>query len=125
MKLLDTSVVVDHLRGRTEAVRLLTGLAEDRVPLLASEVTRFELAAGVRDEEEDKLERFFGAVEWIPVGEAVSRLAGDLARKFRQSHGGIDTADYLIAATTLLAGADLLTINVRHFPMIRDLVSPY
>ncbi|MCB8915573.1 MAG: type II toxin-antitoxin system VapC family toxin [Thermoleophilales bacterium] len=125
MKLLDTSVIVDFLRGRLDAVRLLTELTEKREPLLSSEVTRFELLAGVRGEEEQALERFFQAIEWIPVGEPVSCLAGDLARKFQASHSGIDTADYLIAATSLLAEADLLTINVRHFPMIERLQPAY
>ncbi|MFN8141027.1 MAG: type II toxin-antitoxin system VapC family toxin [Solirubrobacterales bacterium] len=125
MKLLDTSVVVDFLRGRGEAIRLLTDLTESHEALLASEVTRFELMAGVRASEEASLERFFSAVEWVPVGEPVSRLAGDLARRFRPSHSGIDTADYLIAATSLVAGCDLLTTNVRHFPMFEALKSAY
>ncbi|HSS77889.1 MAG TPA: type II toxin-antitoxin system VapC family toxin, partial [Thermoanaerobaculia bacterium] len=33
--------------------------------------------------------------------------------------------DYLIAATTLLLDADLLTTNVRHFPMIDGLQPAY
>ncbi|HMU26181.1 MAG TPA: type II toxin-antitoxin system VapC family toxin [Solirubrobacterales bacterium] len=125
MKLLDTSVVIDFLRGKGAAIRLLTGLAEGHEPLLASEVTRFELLAGVRAGEEASLERFFTAIEWVPVGESICRLAGDLARKFRPSHSGIDMADYLIAATSMLADADLLTTNVRHFPMIEGLAPAY
>lgn len=125
MKLLDTSVIVDFLRGRAEAIRLLTDITEKREPVMASELTRFELLAGVREEEEAALERFFTAVEWIPAGEEASRLGGDLARKYRQSHSGIDAVDYLIAATCLLAEADLLTRNVRHFPMFEDLTAAY
>lgn len=34
-------------------------------------------------------------------------------------------ADYLIAATSMLADADLLTTNVRHFPMIEGLAPAY
>lgn len=125
MRVLDTSVAVDFLRGRDEAVKLLTDLAERRELLLASEVTRFELLAGVRSEEEAALEHFFTAIEWFAVDGQVSRLAGDLARRFRLSHQGIDAADYLIAATALLAEAPLLTMNVRHFPMLPDLTPAY
>jgi predicted nucleic acid-binding protein len=34
-------------------------------------------------------------------------------------------ADYLIAATALLLEADLITTNLRYFPMIEDLRAPY
>ena len=125
MKLLDTSVAIDHLRGAPPAVDLLTGLLEAEQPILASEVVRFELLAGVREEEADALERFFTAISWIPVGEEVARAAGSLAQAHRRSHSGIDDADYLIAATALLLEADLLTTNVRHFPMFGGLHAAY
>ena len=125
MKLLDTSVAIDHLRGLRPAVVLLEGLIEADEPLFASEVVRFELLAGVREKEVDALERFFSAVSWVPVGEEVARAAGSLALRHRRSHGGIDDADYLIAATALLLDADLLTTNVRHFPMIAELEAAY
>lgn len=125
MKLLDTSVAVDHLRGLTKAVDLLGGLLEAEELLLASEVVRFELLAGVRKGEVEALEQFFSALSWVPVGEEVARTAGALAQRHRRSHSGIDDADYLIAATAFLLDADLLTTNVRHFPMIHGLESAY
>ncbi|HWE82491.1 MAG TPA: type II toxin-antitoxin system VapC family toxin [Gaiellaceae bacterium] len=125
MKLLDTTVAVDHLRGDQAAVNLLTGLIESDETLAASEVVRFELVAGVREDELPALEYFFSAVSWVAVGEDVARTAGELARKHRHAHSGIDDADYLIAATALLLGADLLTTNVRHFPMLPGLQPPY
>lgn len=125
MKLLDTSVAVDHLRGSPEAADLLSGLIEADELLLASEVVRFELLAGVRKAEVETLEQFFSALSWVPVGEEVARTAGALAKRHRRSHSGIDDADYLIAATALLLEADLLTTNVRHFPMLAGLEPAY
>lgn len=125
MRLLDTSVAIDHLRGLSSAVELLTGMLEVEESVLASEVVRFELLAGVREKEVDALERFFSAISWVPVGEEVSRAAGSLAQRHRRSHSGIDDADYLIAATALLLDAELLTTNVRHFPMINGLEPAY
>jgi predicted nucleic acid-binding protein len=125
VKLLDTSVAIDHLRGSPEAVELLSSLIEAEALLLASEVVRFELLAGVRKGEVDALEQFFSALSWVPVGEETSRAAAALAQSHRRAHSGIDDADYLIAATALLLEADLLTTNVRHFPMIRGLESAY
>lgn len=125
MKLLDTTVAIDHLRGDEAAIDLLRDLVENEETLAASEVVRFELVAGVRDDELPALERFFSAVSWVPVGEDVARAAGELARRHRRTHSGIDDADYLIAATALLLEADLLTTNVRHFPMLPGLAPPY
>lgn len=125
MKLVDTTVAIDHLRGAPPAVELLRGLTERDESLAASEVVRFELLAGVRSGELEALERFFSALSWVPADEAVARTAGLLARRHRSAHGGIDDADYLIAATAIVLDAELLTTNVRHFPMLEGLRSPY
>jgi predicted nucleic acid-binding protein len=125
VKLLDTTVAVDHLRGDQAAVDLLRELGENDETLVASEIVRFELVAGVRDDELPALEQFFAAVSWVAVSEDVARTAGELARKHRRAYSGIGTADYLVAATALLLEADLLTTNVRHFPMLPGLKPPY
>jgi predicted nucleic acid-binding protein len=46
-------------------------------------------------------------------------------REHRRSHQGIGLGDYLIAATTDVEGLDLATLNVHHFPMIKDLQPPF
>jgi predicted nucleic acid-binding protein len=125
VKLLDTSVAVDHLRGAAPAVELLGRLTEEDETLAASELVRFELLAGVRPNELSALEQFFSALVWLPVEEDVARTAGLLARKYRQAYNGIDDIDYVIAATAIILDADLLTTNVRRFSMMPGLRSPY
>lgn len=125
MKLIDTTVAVDHLRGIEPAVVLMTDLVEEGETLAASELVRFELLAGVRPRETDALEQFFSSLVWLVVDEDIARTAGSLARKHRGAHSGIDDADYLIAATAIVCDVDLLTTNVRHFPMFPGLASPY
>ncbi len=125
MKLIDTTIAVDHLRGASTATQLLTGLISEGETLVASEITRFELLAGVRKAEMKALEAFFSSLEWAPIDEEIGRTAGTLAHRLRRSHSGIDDADYLIAATAIVFEADLLTTNVRHFPMIEGLRAPY
>jgi predicted nucleic acid-binding protein len=125
VKLLDTSVAIDHLRGAQPAVDLLRRLVDEEEPVISSEVVRFELLAGVRAKEIDALEQFFSAVTWVPVDESISRTAGDLALQHRRAYVGINDADYLIAATALVVDADLLTMNVRHFPMLTGLRPAY
>jgi len=125
MKLVDTSVAIDHLRGAEPAFELLTSLIGGDETIAASEIIRFELLAGVREKELEALEQFFSALLWIAVDEDVARTAGSLARKQRKAVSGIDDADYLIAATALVFDAELLTTNVRHFPMLPGLRPAY
>jgi predicted nucleic acid-binding protein len=125
VKLLDTSVAIDHLRGTPAAVELLLRLVDEEEPVLASEIVRFELLGGARADELDALEQFLSVLSWIPVDEGIARTAGTLAQQHRGAHSGIDDADYLIAATSLLLDAELLTTNVRHFPMFEGLQAAY
>lgn len=125
MRLLDTSVAVDHLRGHQPATQLLDDLLSAHEALLSSELVRFELLSGARAADESAVERFLEAVDWIPITEAVSRQAARYARAYRASHSGIDDADYLIAATATILDAPLLTTNLRHFPMFENLTRPY
>lgn len=125
MKLLDTSVAIDHLRGYTPATTLLEDLLRSEDSLVASELTRFELLARMRPDEQTDLETFFLVVDWVPVTEDIVHRAGAYARSYRRSHSRIGAVDYLIAGTTSALDADLLTTNVRHFPMFEGLQPPY
>lgn len=125
MKLIDTSVAVDHLRGYGPATVLLEDLVRSTEPVVASELTRFELLAGARPDERDRLKDFFSVIDWVPVTEDVACRAGEYARLYRRSHSGIGVVDYMLAGTVSALGADLVTINVRHFPMFDDLRPPY
>ena len=125
MKLIDTTIAVDHLRGASAALDLLTALIDTDDDLLASELVRFELLAGIRDKELAAFEEFCSALRWVEVTEDVARVAGQLARRYRRGHSGIGAVNYLIAATAIVIDADLLTTNVRHFPMYPKLKPAY
>ena len=120
--LLDTSVVIDILRGAAPAIAYARGLPE---PPICSEITRVEVVRGLRSSERRATERLFAALRWVPVDEPIARRAGELGRRFRRSHQGLATADLLIAATVQELGCELATLNVRHFPMIAGLAPPY
>jgi predicted nucleic acid-binding protein len=97
------------------------GTSRTRESLVANELTRFELLAGARSEEHDDLESFFRYWTGSPVTEDATRRAGEYARTYRRSHSGIRGVDYLLAGTVSAVSADLVTVNVRHFPIFDDL----
>ena len=123
--LLDTSVLIDHLRGDPRAVELLDDLVVADEAVWAATPTRTELLAGIRVRERDALGRLFAALAWADITTVIADDAGELARRYRRSHQGIDAVDYLVAAAARSLGARLLTLNVRHFPMFPTLKPAY
>lgn len=123
--LLDTSVLIDHLRGDPAARGALAGAAAEGRRLTASVVVKVEILAGMRPTEEAVTRRLLDAVEWLPVGDDIAELAGQLANRYLRSHPGVDPVDYIIAATALTHDGSLWTRNVKHFPMFDGLAAPY
>ena len=68
--------------------------------------------------------QFLLAFKVVPVDEELAKQGGLLRRKYHASHG-IGLADALIAATALGIGAELVTFNRRHYPMIEEVSIPY
>ncbi len=122
--LVDTSVLIDVLRGEVAAAEVLRN-ARMAGPLHASEVTRLEVLAGMRPPEEAATRALLAALTWHPLDDRVAEVAGDLGRRWLLSNRGIDSADLAIAATAVLLDAALLTRNIKHFPMFSGLSAPY
>lgn len=122
MVLLDTSVLIDVLRGSEPAADWLSSLGE--VPS-CSELTRAEVLRGVRSPERSRTDRLLGALRWVDVDEQISRRGGELGRRYRRSHQGLSIVDFLIAGTAQLLDAELATANVRRYPMFPGLAPPY
>jgi predicted nucleic acid-binding protein len=118
----DTSVLIDVLRGDAAAHGYVRSLGD--VPI-CSEVTRIEIARGLRTGERTRVEDLFRTLRWVPVDEPIARRAGELGRRWDRHRPGIALADLVIAATAHHVDADLATANVRHFPMFGDLRAPY
>lgn len=120
--LLDTTVLIDHLRGFTPAGEYIAALAG---PPTCSEITRVEVLRGVKTSERRRVQRMFALIAWVPVDETIATRAGELGRRWRRSHPGIGVPDLAIAATAELREAELATSNLKHFPMFDGLRVPY
>lgn len=120
--LLDTSIVIDMLRGFAPALAYARALGE---PPTCSEVTRVEVLRGLRSAERRSTQRLLASLRWAGVDEPVAQRAGEMGRTWRRSHQGIATADLIVAATAEELGLGLATLNTKHFPMIKGLRPPY
>ena len=119
----DSTILIAHLRGDTNATRLLLATPADE--RLASVLSRTELEGGMRSPERADVARLLGVMQLVPVSDAIASRAGEHVRTYRRSHQGIDIVDFVIAASAEAHQAELLTLNVKHFPMFKGLKRPW
>lgn len=118
----DATVLIDHLRGSTDAARFLAGLPAAPI---CSEVTRVEVGRGLRSAERRAASQLFATIDWVDLTVDISSGAAELGRRYRRSHHTIDVADLIVAATAQHLGCEPATTNIKHFPMFPSLTSPY
>lgn len=110
----DSSILIDCLRGRGDAISFLTAQSagvRPRTHLLVAA----ELLTGARDRNEQTLiDSFLQSFDLAVPTESDGLVALDLYRQFRLSHG-VDWPDCQIAATALRLGVEVFTQNVKHF----------
>jgi predicted nucleic acid-binding protein len=123
--LVDSDVLIEHLRGSTAARDWLVQARESAGPLAISVVSLTEIAGGMRSPERREVVRLLGSMQRFEVSERVAWRAAALMREYRRSYSGIGPGDYLIAATALTEGLELATLNTRHYPMLPGLARPF
>lgn len=114
--LLDTTVLIDALRGRPAADRIRRLRDAGTVPLLCA-VNVEELWRGLRSEGVDDVRRLVEAVRLVPLGRAEGERAGAWRREHAARGITLHQADCLIAAAAVTADATLATGNPADFPM--------
>ena len=119
MMLVDTDVLIWHLRGYPQATRRLDELGA----LTLSAVSYLEVLQGMRNKAElvavKKMLTYRGAT-LLAVSEGITQRAIELMEAITLSHG-LQMGDALIAATALDHGLPVLTANVKHFGAVQGL----
>lgn len=120
--LLDSNILVDYLRNRTEAVEFFGRLSA--APKISA-ITVAELYAGVREgREREILDRLVADIGVVNVDSVIAAKGGLLRREYLKTFG-LEIADAIIAATAQIEDAELVTLNRKHFPMFSRVVVPY
>ncbi|MFI5366858.1 MAG: PIN domain-containing protein [Candidatus Binatia bacterium] len=117
--IIDTTILVDLLRGSTSARTFLSRVSP--AERLVSAVTVAELIEGCRSRREVAVlnrELRLYTIRWID--EPQSQLADRWHRRFRLSKG-IGYLDCLIAAAASCSTATLVTLNEKHFRFLPGL----
>jgi predicted nucleic acid-binding protein len=114
--LLDSTVIIDALRGRAAATRV-AGLRRAGIEPWVCAISIEEIWRGVRTSEESTVRRLFNGLRVAPLGVAEGIRAGAWRREFSERGTTLHQADCLIAAAAVGIGASLATANVDDFPM--------
>jgi predicted nucleic acid-binding protein len=114
---IDTSILIDQLRGGLHWNKFFSGL-EGGVELFLPTIVIYELFSGKSSKnrkQESKIEDFIKHFTKIELSAEIARLAGEL---FRDNDLNLDTSDYLIAASAIEIGAQIVTLDKKHFSKI-------
>lgn len=115
--LLDTTALIDHLRGRQEVVKVVRDLVDEGHQLGACCVNIAELYSGLREKDQTKADRFVDSLEVYEVTREIAKQAGRYRFGFARKGITLSIADTIVAAAAISHSATLITANVRDYPM--------
>lgn len=114
---LDTTVLIDILRGRPAGRRVL-GLRQAGDQPVTTAIRVEEVARGSRQKERAEIRRLFDGLLILSIGRAEAELAGEWRGEHASRGVTLHQADCLIAACAVIARAQLATGNPKDFPML-------
>lgn len=123
--IIDSDILIDHLRGFREAKVFLSFFYEKEMNGLLSVITVMELLSGKSasdPEKRRKIEKLLSLFTVVDVTYFIAEKAAEIRRRFFTN-----PIDSLIAATAIAHNCRLATCNINHYRMIEGLViwKPY
>ncbi len=123
--LLDSTFVIDYLRGDPAALRRWRDLFEAGVEPMLNDVVVCEVRAGLRTQDEHRFAALVEPTEFIQPGPESALQAGIWRRQARERGATLALGDALIAAAAHAVGAAVLTRNLRDFTVTPVSVETY
>jgi predicted nucleic acid-binding protein len=123
--LLDTTFVIDHLRGDPIAVKRFDELVANGDEPFVCDVVACEAWTGAHDDTDVELTRLLRFVEFVQAGRDQAHRAGRWRADARRRGWTLSAQDALIAATANAIDAAVLTRNGRDFALTPVVVETY
>jgi len=115
--LLDTTVLIDYLRGREGARDRLRTVRERGDDAYVCGISVEEVTRGIHPREDDAFIELLDGLLVAPLHVAEGRLAGYWRRSLARRGRTLTQSDALVAAASVGVGARLATGNPKDFPM--------
>lgn len=120
--LVDSDVMIDFLRDQPQAVNFINSHWNQ---IIIPALVVAELYAGVKgDQEEQVIDELIDHLRVVPITADIARSAGLYKRDYFKSHG-VGLGDAVVAASAQSESAQIATLNVKHYPMIKGLRPAY
>ncbi|MBI2529624.1 MAG: type II toxin-antitoxin system VapC family toxin [Candidatus Diapherotrites archaeon] len=122
MRLIDTDVAVDYLKGNPRIVQVLSSEQE----VFITSITLAELFYGVHNSDDiekhkSKLLDFLSQVRVLNLDYNSCELFGRIKSRLKKSGNIVGDLDLIIASIALSNGFALTTNNISHFQKIEEL----
>lgn len=124
-RFLDTTFVIDYLRGLPAAVDRFARLIEDGADLYVNEIVACETRTGLRAKDAAVLDAFLRPIEFVQPGPDVAVRAGSWRAAARARGFQLSLPDALIASTADALDAAVLTRNIRDFSLTSARIETY
>lgn len=121
----DTGVLVDHLRDEPAATKCLEDALRSGRRVAGSVLSRVELRRGAEPHEMAAIEAVERLLDWVAVDHEIAALAEQHAERYGASHPDVTAVDYVVGATAERLDGELLTRSAARFPMFPALAPPY
>jgi len=120
--LIDTNIIIDHLRGEEKAGNLLSKIEVGVIKGYVSTIVEAEVLSGFRltSKQIEEINKLLSIFERIEIDAELARKGAEFRRKYR-----CDLIDALIAACAWKKGLALVTRNVAHFSKIKEISLHY
>ena len=115
--LLDTTVIIDCLRGENEAVGFMESIASEGSLAGCCLINIIEVYAGMKDKEKSATRKLLDSLEYYQVTRELAERAGDYKRYYAKRGITLSLADVTIAAVAIGKNLILATDNPKHYPM--------
>ena len=115
--LLDTDIVIQLLKKRSEVLECFIDLHEQGVEFYLSPIVIAEIYVGAFKNEHPEIEAIFNLCTRWTLDAKTAKQTGLFAARYRKAHQGISLEDYLLAATAEQLACPLWTNNKKHYPM--------
>jgi predicted nucleic acid-binding protein len=122
---LDSTFIVDHLRGDPAALRRLRDLFEDGDDPIVTEIVVCEVRSGLLPHEEKHFAALLEPMEFVQPGVAAALTAGRWRSELHKRGRTLSIGDALIGACADALGATVLTRNAKDFALMPVPVQVY
>ena len=123
MKLVvDTSIIIDKLRGGGKWDGLVAELKKKDAEFLLPSIVIFEIFSGQSSKDKRTINKITGLLSYFRLVDLTSEIAQKAGEIYRDNDSTLGVADYVIAATAMEVGAQVVTLNQKHFRKIPGLV---